>query len=58
MAFNFPSSPTVGQTYSQYVWDGEKWTWTVTATVPSTEVAGEVDFSYVGNALLVVLEEF
>jgi hypothetical protein len=25
MAFDFPSSPTVGQVYSGYVWDGEKW---------------------------------
>ena len=25
MAFNFPASPTVGDTYQQYVWDGEKW---------------------------------
>ena len=26
MALNFPSSPTVGQVYSGYTWDGEKWT--------------------------------
>ena len=25
MAFDFPNAPTVGQTYSGYVWDGEKW---------------------------------
>lgn len=25
MAFDFPSSPTVGQTYQGYRWDGEKW---------------------------------
>ena len=26
MAFDFPSSPTIGQSYLNYVWDGEKWT--------------------------------
>lgn len=25
MALNFPSSPTVGQVYDMYSWDGEKW---------------------------------
>lgn len=25
MAYNFPSSPTVGQVYQGYTWDGEKW---------------------------------
>ena len=25
MAYDFPNSPTVGQAYSGYVWDGEKW---------------------------------
>ena len=25
MAYNFPDSPTVGQGYSGWVWDGEKW---------------------------------
>jgi hypothetical protein len=24
-AFNFPSSPTIGQVYQNYSWDGEKW---------------------------------
>lgn len=26
MSFNFPASPTVGQVYQNYTWDGEKWT--------------------------------
>jgi hypothetical protein len=26
MAFDFPNSPTVGQAYGNYLWDGEKWT--------------------------------
>lgn len=26
MAYDFPSSPTVGQKYLGFVWDGEKWT--------------------------------
>jgi hypothetical protein len=26
MAFDFPASPTIGQVYNNYVWDGEKWT--------------------------------
>jgi hypothetical protein len=25
-AFDFPTSPTVGQAYGNYLWDGEKWT--------------------------------
>jgi hypothetical protein len=25
MGYNFPNSPTVDQTYGNYVWDGEKW---------------------------------
>ena len=25
MAYDFPNSPTVGQVYSGWVWDGEKW---------------------------------
>ena len=25
MAFDFPNSPTIGQVYNGYVWDGEKW---------------------------------
>jgi hypothetical protein len=25
MAFDFPSSPTVGQVFGSYTWDGEKW---------------------------------
>jgi hypothetical protein len=25
MAFDFPNSPTVGQVYQGYVWDGQKW---------------------------------
>ncbi|MET3995050.1 hypothetical protein ABID65_006716 [Bradyrhizobium sp. S3.9.2] len=25
MAFDFPASPTIGQTYQGYTWDGEKW---------------------------------
>ena len=25
MAYDFPNAPTVGQTYSGYTWDGEKW---------------------------------
>lgn len=35
MAFDFPNSPTVGQSYLNYTWDGEKWTTTggVTAAV-------------------------
>jgi hypothetical protein len=26
MAFDFPNSPTVGQVFGNYAWDGEKWT--------------------------------
>jgi len=26
MAFDFPNSPTLGQAYGNYLWDGEKWT--------------------------------
>lgn len=26
MAFDFPSSPTTGQSYNGYTWDGQKWT--------------------------------
>ena len=26
MAFNFPDTPTVGQVFGAYTWDGEKWT--------------------------------
>ena len=26
MAFDFPASPTIGQGFGSYVWDGEKWT--------------------------------
>ena len=25
MAFDFPASPTVGQAFNGWVWDGEKW---------------------------------
>lgn len=25
MGFNFPSAPTIGQAFDNYVWDGEKW---------------------------------
>jgi hypothetical protein len=25
MAYDFPASPTIGQTYQGYTWDGEKW---------------------------------
>lgn len=32
MAFDFPSSPTIGQAYQGYTWDGEKWTLAATAS--------------------------
>ena len=25
MAFDFPNTPTLGQVYNGYTWDGEKW---------------------------------
>ena len=25
-AFDFPTSPAIGQAYGNYIWDGEKWT--------------------------------
>jgi hypothetical protein len=34
MAFDFPSSPTVGQIYQGYTWDGEKWV--LTFNTPNT----------------------
>lgn len=35
MAYDFPSSPTVGQTYQGYTWDGEKWNSGGAATGPT-----------------------
>ena len=35
MAFDFPSSPTVGQVYQGYTWDGEKWDGGGAATGPT-----------------------
>ena len=43
MGFNFPSSPSIGQTFPVpplpnvpvYTWDGEKWTMPGTPSVPS-----------------------
>lgn len=62
MAYDFPSSPIVGQTYQQYTWDGEKWTWIVSVTGGtggSGGVAGGVDFSVAGNPMTTtVLEDF
>ncbi|WP_271612888.1 glycine-rich domain-containing protein [Bradyrhizobium sp. CCBAU 21362] len=31
MAFDFPTSPTIGQVYQSYTWDGEKWVLTFAA---------------------------
>ena len=31
MAYNFPDTPTVGQNYQGYIWDGEKWDGTLVA---------------------------
>lgn len=49
MAFDFPNSPTVGQTANGYTWDGEKWTTTGGATAFSqfeyTATNGQTTFS-------------
>ena len=59
MAYDFPSSPSVGQAYDKYVWDGEKWTWTVVGGSGGVSAPGNVDFTNVGNPMLVaVLEDF
>ena len=34
MAFDFPNSPGVGQTFQGYIWDGEKWTSNATLSPP------------------------
>jgi hypothetical protein len=39
MAFDFPSSPTVGQTVSGYTWDGEKW------MLPTSSTPGFVSYA-------------
>lgn len=46
MAFNFPSSPSKGQKYLSYVWDGEKWTsvsGVVAAGAPASSAVPIVD---------------
>ena len=61
MAYDFPSSPTLGAVYDKYIWDGEKWTWTVTITGGGIvgSAPGNVDFTNAGNPMLVaVLEDF
>ena len=35
MAYDFPSSPTVGQVFGNYTWDGEKWVQTSAGILPS-----------------------
>jgi hypothetical protein len=41
MAFNFPDSPTIGQEYAHYAWDGEKWNIVGGVVTPPDDDAGE-----------------
>jgi hypothetical protein len=39
MAFDFPASPSIGQTYQGYTWDGEKWGGTVSSGAVRYDIA-------------------
>ena len=49
MAFDFPNTPTVGQVYSGYVWDSEKWL---------TQPAKGSKKNYIINGAMMVAQEF
>jgi hypothetical protein len=53
MAYDFPASPTVGQTFQNYTWDGEKW---ITAT-PVTAALTTPKKNYVINGAMQVSQE-
>lgn len=44
MAYEFPSNPTVGDTYDNFTWNGSAWTRTSTPTGPTDPVAAEFTF--------------
>ena len=49
MAFDFPSTPTVGQIYNNYTWDGEKWLLRTAPTNPKK--------NYILNGAMMVSQE-
>jgi hypothetical protein len=52
MAYDFPNSPTVGQTYQGYTWDGEKWTLPTTTPAPVPALK-----NYIVNGAMQVSQE-
>jgi len=45
MAYNFPDAPTLGQTFNQWTWDGEKWVMAGSTGTP----ASAITFTPTGN---------
>jgi hypothetical protein len=50
LAYNFPNSPTVGQIYQGYTWDGEKWT-------ASQTVSAVLKKNYILNSAMMISQE-
>ena len=51
MAYNFPDSPTVGQVFNQWTWDGEVWKLTApnNATVAYVDAQDALDLKVAGH---------
>lgn len=52
MAYDFPNTPTLGQTYQGYVWDGEKW-----LSAGGTPPIGNVKKNYIINGAMMISQE-
>jgi hypothetical protein len=44
MSLSFPTSPTVGQGYQGFVWDGSKWTATTSGLPPTVRPGGRLSY--------------
>jgi hypothetical protein len=53
MAYDFPASPTPGQTFQNYTWDGEKWT----IATPTTAALTTPKKNYIINGAMQVSQE-
>jgi hypothetical protein len=53
MAYDFPSSPTTGQVYQNYTWDGEKWA----IATPASAALLQPKKNYIINGAMMVSQE-